>query len=46
MSGAFGPLIAAGILSGMDGARGMAAWQWVSCSYTSFIHLCVTDEVR
>lgn len=30
MSGAFGPLIAAGILNGMNGARGMAAWQWVS----------------
>lgn len=30
MSGAFGPLIAAGILNGMDGARGMSAWQWVS----------------
>ncbi|KAM0718040.1 hypothetical protein Q7P37_006372 [Cladosporium fusiforme] len=29
MSGAFGPLIAAGILNGMNGARGMAAWQWL-----------------
>ncbi|KAL1586108.1 hypothetical protein WHR41_04747 [Cladosporium halotolerans] len=29
MSGAFGPLIAAGILSGMDGARGLGAWQWL-----------------
>ena len=30
LSGAFGPLIAAGILSGMDGVRGIYAWQWVS----------------
>ena len=29
ISGAFGNLIAAGILSGLDGARGMAAWQWL-----------------
>merc|ERR1712080_726361 len=29
MSGAFGPLIAAGILSGMNGARGLGAWQWL-----------------
>ena len=27
LSGAFGNLIAAGILSGLDGARGMASWQ-------------------
>lgn len=27
LSGAFGSLIAAGILSGLNGARGMAAWQ-------------------
>lgn len=32
LSGAFGSLIAAGILSGMDGASGMRAWQWVSIS--------------
>lgn len=31
LSGAFGPLIAAGILSGMNGARGLSAWQWVCC---------------
>ena len=30
LSGAFGPLIAAGILSGMDGVRGISPWQWVS----------------
>ncbi len=29
ISGAFGSLIAAGILSGLDGAMGMAAWQWL-----------------
>jgi MFS family permease len=30
LSGAFGPLIAAGILSGLEGVRGIHAWQWVS----------------
>lgn len=29
ISGAFGNLIAAGILSGLNGAQGMAAWQWL-----------------
>lgn len=29
ISGAFGSLIAAGILDGLDGARGIAAWRWV-----------------
>jgi MFS family permease len=29
VSGAFGNLIAAGILSGLDGARGLAAWRWL-----------------
>jgi len=29
ISGAFGNLIAAGILSGLAGARGYAAWQWL-----------------
>lgn len=29
ISGAFGNLIAAGILSGLDGARGMSAWKWL-----------------
>ncbi|KAJ5115797.1 permease of the major facilitator superfamily [Penicillium angulare] len=29
ISGAFGNLIAAGILSGLAGARGLAAWQWL-----------------
>ena len=29
ISGAFGNLIAAGILSGLDGAKGMSAWQWL-----------------
>lgn len=30
ISGAFGNLIAAGILDGLKGARGYDAWQWVS----------------
>lgn len=29
LSGAFGNLIAAGILHGMDGVRGMRAWRWL-----------------
>ena len=29
LSGAFGNLIAAGILNGMDGKRGITAWQWL-----------------
>lgn len=29
LSGAFGSLIAAGILSGLDHARGMRSWQWL-----------------
>lgn len=29
ISGAFGSLIAAGILSGLAGARGYSAWQWL-----------------
>lgn len=29
LSGAFGNLIAAGILSGLDGVRGYGAWQWL-----------------
>ena len=29
ISGAFGNLIAAGILSGLAGARGLSAWQWL-----------------
>ncbi|KAJ4342568.1 hypothetical protein N0V95_006908 [Ascochyta clinopodiicola] len=29
VSGAFGNLIAAGILSGMDGSLGLAAWKWL-----------------
>ncbi|ODM22581.1 hypothetical protein SI65_00170 [Aspergillus cristatus] len=29
LSGAFGNLIAAGILDGMDGKRGISAWQWL-----------------
>ncbi|PLB53833.1 permease of the major facilitator superfamily [Aspergillus steynii IBT 23096] len=29
LSGAFGNLIAAGILNGLDGHRGISAWQWL-----------------
>lgn len=29
ISGAFGNLIAAGILNGLAGARGISAWQWL-----------------
>lgn len=29
ISGAFGNLIAAGILSGLDGKRGLSAWRWL-----------------
>jgi MFS family permease len=29
ISGAFGNLIAAGILNGLDGVRGISAWQWL-----------------
>ncbi|KAI9899850.1 hypothetical protein N3K66_004112 [Trichothecium roseum] len=29
IAGAFGNLIAAGILSGLDGVRGIAAWRWL-----------------
>ncbi|EXJ91294.1 hypothetical protein A1O1_04404 [Capronia coronata CBS 617.96] len=44
ISGAFGNLIAAGILSGLAGARGMAAWQWlyiIEGSITVFIGLVI-----
>jgi MFS family permease len=34
VSGAFGSLIAAGILSGLSGSLGMAAWQWYVEPYT------------
>ena len=29
IAGAFGNLIAAGILNGMDGKRGISAWRWL-----------------
>lgn len=44
ISGAFGNLIAAGILSGLDGARGMSAWRWlyiVEGAITCFFGLLV-----
>lgn len=44
ISGAFGNLIAAGILSGLDGARGLSAWQWlyiVEGAITCFFGLLV-----
>lgn len=44
ISGAFGNLLAAGILSGLNGARGMRAWQWlyiIEGSITIFIGILV-----
>lgn len=44
ISGAFGSLLAAGILGGLKGARGMAAWQWlyiIEGSITVFIGILV-----
>lgn len=41
VSGAFGSLIAAGILSGLAGARGLAAWQWLYIIEGS-ITMCVS----
>ncbi|KAL4736975.1 major facilitator superfamily domain-containing protein [Aspergillus similis] len=44
LSGAFGNLIAAGILDGLAGSRGMSAWQWlyiIEGSITCFIGLVV-----
>src|SRR4051812_15788742 len=40
LSGAFGSLIAAGILSGLDGAMGMSSWRWlyiIEGSITCFV---------
>ncbi|KAF2174166.1 hypothetical protein M409DRAFT_62288 [Zasmidium cellare ATCC 36951] len=45
ISGAFGSLIAAGILSGLDGARGLASWRWlyiIEGTVTIFIGFVVT----
>lgn len=42
LSGAFGNLIAAGILHGLNGARGISAWRWlyiIEGSMTIFIGL-------
>lgn len=44
VSGAFGNLIAAGILGGMGSARGISPWQWlyiIEGSITVFIGICV-----
>lgn len=44
LSGAFGNLIAAGILSGLQGVRGLTAWQWlyiIEGSTTCFIGLVI-----
>ncbi|KAL2816503.1 major facilitator superfamily domain-containing protein [Aspergillus granulosus] len=44
LSGAFGNLIAAGILDGMAGARGLSPWQWlyiIEGAITVFIGLAV-----
>lgn len=43
LSGAFGNLIAAGILKGLNGHLGMASWQWlyvIEGSITCFVSLC------
>lgn len=44
ISGAFGSLIAAGILSGLNGSLGMSAWQWlyiIEGSITMFVGLVI-----
>ena len=44
LSGAFGNLIAAGILNGLAGERGLAAWQWlyiIEGAITMFIGVVV-----
>ncbi|KAI6866924.1 permease of the major facilitator superfamily [Hortaea werneckii] len=44
LSGAFGNLIAAGILNGLDGDRGLSAWQWlyiIEGSITMFIGIVI-----
>jgi MFS family permease len=44
LSGAFGNLIAAGILDGLAGARGVAAWRWlyiIEGTITCFIGLII-----
>jgi MFS family permease len=44
LSGAFGSLIAAGILSGLDGARGLSAWKWlyiIEGAVTMFIGIII-----
>ncbi|KAL1961501.1 hypothetical protein VTN77DRAFT_1662 [Rasamsonia byssochlamydoides] len=44
LSGAFGNLIAAGILSGLAGKRGMAPWQWlyvIEGSITCFVGVVI-----
>ena len=44
LSGAFGNLIAAGILSGLAGRRGLSAWQWlyiIEGSITMFIGIVI-----
>ncbi|KAI6860855.1 permease of the major facilitator superfamily, partial [Hortaea werneckii] len=44
LSGAFGNLIAAGILNGLDGDKGLSAWQWlyiIEGSITMFIGIVI-----
>lgn len=44
ISGAFGNLIAAGILSGLKGKRGLSAWQWlyiIEGSMTIFVGIAI-----
>lgn len=44
LSGAFGNLIASGILKGLAGSRGLTAWQWlyiIEGSITAFVGICI-----
>lgn len=45
VSGAFGNLIAAGILSGLAGAQGKSAWQWVSKQSCCTLLNALTDRL-
>ncbi|KAJ1299325.1 hypothetical protein OPQ81_011853 [Rhizoctonia solani] len=47
ISGAFGNLIAAGILNGLAGRRGYAAWQWLYImeGTITIFHLCTSDRL-
>ena len=44
LSGAFGNLIAAGILNGLDGAQGLAAWQVGATNAPLSLSVKLTDQ--